>query len=178
MVIGSCADDLNLLVLKNEITHYCELASCTNPTWAVAVEPIRAWHSRFGIPPVWTIDQGSHFKTAVVEEPMQNPLKSANCVIVQVLIVISPEYIVGTHVRTFSYLFYKPILNHTPRTSVELYSGLPLPSPLESIQSMRKPVIPGCDRLRASDDITMINSQISTGRNFTTVGRLSSTLRG
>ncbi|POM80529.1 LOW QUALITY PROTEIN: Hypothetical protein PHPALM_1626 [Phytophthora palmivora] len=34
----------------------------------VTVEALLAWHSRFGVPPTWISDQGSHFKNEVVSE--------------------------------------------------------------------------------------------------------------
>lgn len=57
-----------LLVLKDNFTHFCELVPCDTPTGEVAVEALLGWHSRFGVPPIWVSDNGSHFKNQVVAE--------------------------------------------------------------------------------------------------------------
>ncbi|POM65947.1 LOW QUALITY PROTEIN: Hypothetical protein PHPALM_18268 [Phytophthora palmivora] len=57
-----------LLVLKDHATHYCELVVADTPDSIVVVEALLAWHSRFGIPPDWVSDNGTHFKNEVVTE--------------------------------------------------------------------------------------------------------------
>ncbi|ETI54335.1 hypothetical protein F443_02834, partial [Phytophthora nicotianae P1569] len=46
------AVDRYLLVLKDEATHFTELAACPSQTSAEVVKAILAWHSRCGIPGV------------------------------------------------------------------------------------------------------------------------------
>jgi hypothetical protein len=48
-----------VLVLKDELTHHCEL---------VAAEAVLDWHKRFGLPAEWVSDNGSHFKAALLQE--------------------------------------------------------------------------------------------------------------
>ena len=48
----SYGGDKNLLVLKDDATHYCELVPCGKPTGTVTTEAILDWHSRFGAPRV------------------------------------------------------------------------------------------------------------------------------
>ncbi|OWZ09290.1 Retrotransposon protein [Phytophthora megakarya] len=64
----SFAGDRYLLVRKDEATPFCELTPCSNPTSTGAVDAILAWYSRYGIPPLWISDHGSHFQNAVVQE--------------------------------------------------------------------------------------------------------------
>lgn len=64
-----------LLVLKDHAMHFCELVVCDAADSAVATAAILDWHSRFGVPPVWVSDNGSHFKNEVVAE-LSKRLKS------------------------------------------------------------------------------------------------------
>jgi transposase InsO family protein len=56
-----------ILVLKDDLTHYCELVACETPTTQVVVDALLAWGSRFGMPEVWISDQGTHFKNKVMK---------------------------------------------------------------------------------------------------------------
>ncbi|KAG2800055.1 hypothetical protein PC112_g20651 [Phytophthora cactorum] len=57
-----------LLVLKDHATYYCELVVSDIAESKVTVKALLAWHSRFGIPPIWVSDNGSHFKNEVTAE--------------------------------------------------------------------------------------------------------------
>ncbi|KAE9273283.1 hypothetical protein PR003_g29951 [Phytophthora rubi] len=57
-----------LLVLKDHATHYCELVVADTADSSVVTEALLDWHSRFGIPPEWVSDNGTHFKNEVVAE--------------------------------------------------------------------------------------------------------------
>ncbi|KAF0702438.1 hypothetical protein AaE_015927 [Aphanomyces astaci] len=57
-----------VLVLKDDLTHYCRLIACDSPTSQVAVEAIMEWSALFGVPEVWISDGGSHFKNSVMKE--------------------------------------------------------------------------------------------------------------
>ncbi|OWY99161.1 hypothetical protein PHMEG_00029891, partial [Phytophthora megakarya] len=145
------AGDCYLLVLKDEATHFTELTPCADPTSGVAVEAILAWHSRFGAPPVWISDQGSHFTSEVVAEVcrrlkasltvtyspwINGSVERANRDIIQVLRALCLEYKVNTHDWTYFVPVLQASLNHTPvpslgnRAPVELFCGLPPATPL------------------------------------------------
>lgn len=54
-----------VLVLKDELTQYCELVCADSPssmTSMTAVEAVLDSHKRFGLPDMWVSDNGSHFK--------------------------------------------------------------------------------------------------------------------
>ncbi|KAE8988589.1 hypothetical protein PR003_g23126 [Phytophthora rubi] len=57
-----------VLVLKDDLTHYCELVACEVTTSDAAVVAILDWHKRFGLPAKWPTDNGSHFRSAVMAE--------------------------------------------------------------------------------------------------------------
>ncbi|OWY95334.1 hypothetical protein PHMEG_00034688 [Phytophthora megakarya] len=160
----SFSGDSYLLVLKDEATHFTELVPCSAPTSTVVVESILAWYSRFGVAPVWISDQGSHFKAEIVGElcrrlkarheftvvysPWINgSVERANRDIMQVLRVMCLEYKVDTHDWTFFVPMLQASLNHTPVPSlgnaapVELFCGLPLPSPLNLCMDAKQKII-------------------------------------
>lgn len=56
-----------LLVLKDELTHFCELIPCDSPTSSVVVAAILDWAKRFGLPAMWVSDNGAHFKNNLME---------------------------------------------------------------------------------------------------------------
>ncbi|KAJ0390850.1 hypothetical protein P43SY_011782 [Pythium insidiosum] len=56
-----------VLVLKDELTHYCELVACDSPTNSVTAAAILDLAKRFGLPAMWVSDNGSHFKNALLE---------------------------------------------------------------------------------------------------------------
>ncbi|POM64809.1 Hypothetical protein PHPALM_19607 [Phytophthora palmivora] len=65
----SCGDNSTyVLVLKNELTHYCELVPADTPTSSVAAAAVLDWCKRFGLPEEWISDNRSHFKAQVMEE--------------------------------------------------------------------------------------------------------------
>jgi len=59
-------DTAYLLVVKDELTHYCELIPCATPTSFVAAEALSMWCARYGIPEMLQSDQGTHFRNEVV----------------------------------------------------------------------------------------------------------------
>ncbi|KAG3215270.1 hypothetical protein PC129_g13856 [Phytophthora cactorum] len=64
----SFGDSKYILVLKDHASYYCELGVADTADSAMAVGALLEWHTRFGLPPVWISDQGSHFKNEVVSE--------------------------------------------------------------------------------------------------------------
>jgi hypothetical protein len=157
----SFAGDKYLLVLKDEATHFCELLPCVSPTSMVAVEAILAWHSRYGIPPLWISDQGSHFKNQVVDDVcrrmksrqeftvayspwLNGSIERLNRDLLQVLRVFCLEYRVDTHDWSYSVPMLQANLNHTPvpslhnKAPIELFCGLPIPSPLRFCVDLKR----------------------------------------
>ncbi|GMF40577.1 unnamed protein product [Phytophthora fragariaefolia] len=57
-----------VLVLKDKLTHYCELVVADSPTSATAAENVIDWHYRFGLPETWVSDNGSHFKASLMDQ--------------------------------------------------------------------------------------------------------------
>ncbi|GMF14715.1 unnamed protein product [Phytophthora fragariaefolia] len=57
-----------VLVLKDELTHYCELVAADSATSATAAAAVLDWHKRVGLPEVWESDNGSHFKAALMQQ--------------------------------------------------------------------------------------------------------------
>jgi hypothetical protein len=45
-----------ILVLKDELIHYCELVACDTPTSGTAAQAVLDWHKRFGLPEQWVSD--------------------------------------------------------------------------------------------------------------------------
>ncbi|POM77265.1 Hypothetical protein PHPALM_5378 [Phytophthora palmivora] len=149
----SFGDSKYLLVLKDHATHFCELVVGDAADSAVATAAILDWHSRFGAPPMWVSDNGSHFKNEVVAE-LSRRLKSqqhftlayspwingsverVNRDILQVLRAMLLEYKISTKDWTYLVPLVQASLNHTAlpslgnRAPVELFTGLPCPSPL------------------------------------------------
>ncbi|KAJ8531731.1 hypothetical protein ON010_g14231 [Phytophthora cinnamomi] len=127
---------------------------CATPTSAVAVGAILDWHSRFGIPPIWISDQGSHFKNEVAAEVckrlkseqqftvaycpwINGSIERLNHDVIQVLRVMWLEYKKDIREWTMFVQMLRASVNHTPLSSlankapVELFCALPLPSPLD-----------------------------------------------
>ncbi|KAG3109168.1 hypothetical protein PI125_g11190 [Phytophthora idaei] len=150
----SYGDAKYVLVLKDELTHFCELVPNDSADSQTAVVAILDWNKRFGIPEMWVSDNESHFKYQVMEwlaerlgashqfVPVYTPwingtVKRVNRDILQVLRVMLLE----SRLDTRNWVHLLPIiqanLNHTPVYSlgncapVELFTGLPSPSTLD-----------------------------------------------
>ena len=142
-----------LLVLKDHATHFCELVVADSADSAVAAEAILGWHSRYGVPPLWVSDNGSHFKNEVIKElcrrlksqqtftlaysPWINgSVERINRDILQVLRTMILEYKIAHHDWVYLIPMVQANLNHTPvpslvnRSPAELFTALPLPTPL------------------------------------------------
>ncbi|POM64696.1 Hypothetical protein PHPALM_19741 [Phytophthora palmivora] len=154
---ASYGNDCNyVLVLKDELTHYCELVPADTPTSTVAATAILDWYKRFGRPKEWISDNGSHFKAQVMKElaerlqasqkfvPVYTPwvngtVERVNRDLLQVLRVMLLELQLDT--RNWHYLLpvIQANLNHSGVESlgghapVELFAGLPAASPLDSV---------------------------------------------
>ncbi|GMF18154.1 unnamed protein product [Phytophthora lilii] len=64
---GSYGDTQYVLVLKDELTHYCELIACDAPTSSVTAAAILDWAKRFCLPAMWVSDNETHFKNKLME---------------------------------------------------------------------------------------------------------------
>ncbi|OWZ11485.1 hypothetical protein PHMEG_00015487 [Phytophthora megakarya] len=51
----------------DKLTHYCELVPADAADSQTVVAAILDWNERFGVPPSWMSDNGSHFKNEVME---------------------------------------------------------------------------------------------------------------
>ncbi|POM69893.1 Hypothetical protein PHPALM_13794 [Phytophthora palmivora] len=150
----SFGKDQYLLVLKDDASHFCELVGCESPTSAVVVRAILQWHSRFSVPSLWISDQGSHF-TSEVMSMLCNKMKCdqrfsvaycpwingsierLNRDVLQVFRAMILEYKLDLDHRDWMSLLsvVQCSLNHTPlpslayKSPLELFTGLPPPSP-------------------------------------------------
>lgn len=145
-----------VLVMKDELTHYCELVPADSANGETVVAAVLDWHKRFGMPDTWMSDNATHFKNVVLEElarqfgvlhyfvPVYTPwingtVERVNRDILQVLRVMLLEYRLDT--RNWMHLLplIQGNLNHTPVISlgncapVELFTGLPAHSQLATI---------------------------------------------
>eukprot|EP00644_Phytophthora_capsici_P007387 jgi/Phyca11/112243/e_gw1.21.358.1 len=136
-----------ILVLKDHATHYCELVVADTADSRVAVEALLDWHSRFGLPPEWVSDCGTHFKNEIIAELARR---------LRTLQKFTPAYspwINGSVERVNrdilqDWVYLVPIiqanLNHTAvpslanRAPVELFTGLECPTPLRELLNKKK----------------------------------------
>ncbi|KAH9084271.1 hypothetical protein LEN26_020966 [Aphanomyces euteiches] len=124
-----------VLVLKDDLSHYCELVACDAPTSQVCVDALAAWWSRHSMPFVWISDQGSHFKNAVMKAlahkfkaeheftlaycPWRNgTVERLNRDILQVMRVLLMEYKLADHQWDYLLPTVQASLNQTPVVSL------------------------------------------------------------
>ncbi|POM76542.1 Hypothetical protein PHPALM_6209 [Phytophthora palmivora] len=149
----SYSESKYLLALKDHATHYCELVVADTPDSIVVVEALLAWHSRFGIPPDWVSDYGTHFKNEVVTElsrrlrtqptftPAYGPwingsIERINRDILQLVRTMILTYKISYKDWVYMVPMIQAILYHTTmlslenRAPVELFTELQCPTPL------------------------------------------------
>lgn len=161
--VGNCK---YLLVLKDGLTHFCELVACDSPTSAVATSGLVDWSKRFGPPQNLISDQGSLFKNEVVQQLcrqlgieqdlvlayaswINGTIERLNRDVLQVLRVLLMEMKLDTHEWEYLVPTVQGILNHTPVASLgnkspgELFTALPRPTPFEAVVVQRngKPMV-------------------------------------
>ncbi|KAJ8564187.1 hypothetical protein ON010_g7157 [Phytophthora cinnamomi] len=145
-----------VLVLKDDLTHFCELVACSSPTAFVAAEAITDWYKRFGSPETWQSDCGTHFRNSVLNllssrlkskqgfTPPYSPwvngtVERVNRDVLQVLRVLLMKYQLDTKEWPYLLPVVQANLNHTELPSlgdkapVELFTGLPPTSALDVI---------------------------------------------
>ncbi|KAH9073144.1 hypothetical protein Ae201684P_014961 [Aphanomyces euteiches] len=130
-----------ILVLKDDLSHYCELVACDAPTSQVCVDALAAWWSRHSMPLVWISDQGSHFKNSVMKGlahkfkveheftlaycPWRNgTVERLNRDILQVMRVLLLEYKLADHKWDYLLPAVQANLNETPVASLANKSPL------------------------------------------------------
>ncbi|OWY93050.1 hypothetical protein PHMEG_00037692 [Phytophthora megakarya] len=145
-----------VLVLKYEPTHFCELIAADSAGSDVVVAVILDWFKRLGLPETWETDNGSHFKAEVMSSlcerlkanlsfvPVYTPwinktIERINHDIIQVLRVMLLEYQLDTRNWFYLLTLIQANLNHSPVASlgnhapIEVFTGLPVPSVLDTI---------------------------------------------
>ncbi|OWZ11151.1 hypothetical protein PHMEG_00015874 [Phytophthora megakarya] len=151
--MGTCQ---YVLVLKDGLTHFCELVACDSPTSVVTATAIVHWWKRFGASSVLVSDQGSHFKNELIAQVckkldidqslvvayapwINGTIERLNRDVLQVLRVLVMEYTLDTHEWVYLLPLVQGNLNHTPvrslgdRAPSELFTGLQRPTPFEPI---------------------------------------------
>jgi hypothetical protein len=149
----SYGDSKYLLVLKDHATHYCELVVADAADSSITTEALLDWHSRFGIPPEWVSDNGTHFKNEVVAElsrrlrtkqsftlaycPWINgSVERVNRDVLQVIRAMILSYKISYKDWVYLVPMVQASLNHTALPSLgnhsptELFTGLQTPTPL------------------------------------------------
>ncbi|POM62150.1 hypothetical protein PHPALM_28730 [Phytophthora palmivora] len=152
----SYGDSAYLLVVKDGLSHYCELFPCATPTAYVAAEVLMMWHAIFGTPKTLMSDQGSHFRNEMINHlatrlkieqkfsPVYSPwldgtVERLNRDVLQVLRALLLEYALDSHEWPYLLPAIQANLNHTPVRSlaghspVEVFTGLPASSALDVV---------------------------------------------
>ncbi|OWZ16184.1 LOW QUALITY PROTEIN: hypothetical protein PHMEG_00010057 [Phytophthora megakarya] len=158
-------DNTYLLVAKDELTHYCELIPCATPTAFVAAEGLSMWCARFGVPAMLISDQGTHFGAPERENEggasfyagyspwINGTTELLNEDIVKVVRALLLAYDIATTEGPYLLPGLQVNLNFTPLQSVrghspvELFTGLPVSTPLNIAVGRR----------RVADDLRTIN---------------------
>ncbi|OWZ04112.1 hypothetical protein PHMEG_00024041 [Phytophthora megakarya] len=145
-----------LLVLKDSLTHFCELVACDAATSAVAASALVDWSKRLGAPKILISDQGSYFKNEVVKQVckqlaieqdlvlayapwMNGTIERLNRDVLQGLRVLLMEMNLDWHEWEYLVHMVEGALNHTPVASLgnrspgELFTALPRPTPFEPV---------------------------------------------
>ncbi|GMF48246.1 unnamed protein product [Phytophthora fragariaefolia] len=144
---ASYGDSAYVLVFKDELTHYCELAATDPPTISVAAEAVLDWFKRFGLPEEWVSDNGSHFKAQVMEE-LAGRLHAT-----QKVVPVYTPWINGTVERAnLNHAAVESLGGHAP---VGLFAGLPAASPLDCVvvPARRTPRVLSLDLERLSEQL-------------------------
>lgn len=147
-------DSTYLLVVKDGLSHFCELFPCATPSAYVAAEALLMWYFRYGLPQTLLSDQGTHFRNEIVQHlvtrlkmelyvtPVYSPwlngtVERLNKDVLQVVRAFLMEYSLDSHEWPYLLPVIQANLNHTPVKSlaghspVEVFTGLPASSALD-----------------------------------------------
>jgi hypothetical protein len=182
----SYGDSQYVLVLKDELTHFCELVAADSPTSLTAAESVLDWNKRYGLPTEWVSDNGSHFKATLMAElatrvharhrfvPVYTPwingtVERVNRDLLQVLRVMLLELQLDTRNWVHLLPVIQANINHTPVPSlgghapIELFTGLPAPTPLDAvvIPGARKASVLALDLAAVGDDLRVLREHLA-----------------
>lgn len=166
-----------LLVLKDHVSHYCELVVADTAESSVVTEALLDWHARFGIPSVWVSDNGTHFKNEIIAElsrrlrtkqkftPAYSPwvngsIERVNRDILQVVRAMLLAYKLSYKDWVYLVPMIQASLNHTAlpslgnRAPVEIFTGLPRPTPLQDFY------LPGSNELQTVPESDKIDEYL------------------
>ncbi|GMF64573.1 unnamed protein product [Phytophthora lilii] len=170
----SYGDTQYVLVLKDELTHYCELIACDAPTSSVTAAAILDWAKRFGLPAMWVSDNGTHFKNKLMDNlrdrvkalhtfvPVYTPwvngtIERINRDILQVMRALLLEHQLDTKSWEHLLPLVQANLNQTPVNSlggkapVELFTALKVPTQLDTVLLPRS--------MQDKDELMQINME-------------------
>ncbi|GMF47767.1 unnamed protein product [Phytophthora fragariaefolia] len=181
--------DRYALVVKDGLSHYCELFACSSANSDVAADALLSWYKRYGCPEKMMSDQGSHFRNETprilcsrlkIEQqfsPVYSPwvngtVERLNRDVLQVLRVMLMEYHLDQHEWTYLLPVIQANLNQTPVRSLagkcpmELFLALPPPSALDVItRPGRNDSITTIDLTRVEDSLDKVGSSLRLARN-------------
>lgn len=156
----SFRDTHYVLVLKDDMSGYCELVECITADAETVQEALTDWFKRFGVVHQWVSDQGAHFKNKVIDAlrklvgshhhfvtaytPWANgTVEVVNRVLLRCLKALLSEL----KLQVFEWPLLLPAvqsaLNHTPADKlgniapVTAFTQLPASTPLKTITSPR-----------------------------------------
>ena len=155
--VGADVGEFNeLLVIKDDLSHYTELFPARTPDAEGVASSLLDWFSRFGVPSTIVSDATSHFKNKVLEIlaermaahhqftlphcPWSNgTVERANHDVLQVFRALLSEY----RLLPRQWLLLKPVvqmsINHTLVTTlggqapITIFTGLPASNPLDIV---------------------------------------------
>lgn len=136
-----------LRVLKDDLSHYCELVTCENANGLVAASAVLDWYKRFGLPSTWMSDNGSHFRNTLMTDlrdrlgtlhtfvPVYTPwlngtVERVNRDVLQVVRALLLEFELDTRNWVHLVPVIQANINHAParslkwHTPVEVFTGL------------------------------------------------------
>ncbi|KAE9009233.1 hypothetical protein PR001_g16486 [Phytophthora rubi] len=152
----SFGENRSILVIKDALTHYCELFPTPHCDSGTAAAGLLDWYKRYGKPQVLISDQGVHFRNETIASlcsrlkipqdftPVYSPwvngtVERVNRDILQVIRALLMELRLSDKEWPYLLPIVQANLNHTPvaslagRAPIELFLGLPPPSALDTI---------------------------------------------
>ena len=171
-----------LLVLKDDLSHYCELIPAKSPDAETAVNALLDLFSRFGVPSLLVSDGPTHFKNKVIKSlvermtarhhfttphcPWANgSVERLNQDILQVMRALLSEY----RLLPRQWCHLRPLvqmsLNHTlvaslgNRAPITVFTGLPASNPLDVVFLPTKTI---SDVRLTADQVAVLSEKLRT----------------